>query len=416
MAKVFSETSDDPAAVAAEAAKNTQFETHDGQVLGTLAFASPEQLLGHTDDVTVVSDVYARGATLFALLTGSYSIGKSAFHEHLNRLKQGQRFSAHEVNPAIPVALEAICCRAMEIRPADRYGSPILLAEDIERFLAGESVSVCRDSTFVRRGRCIRRRPGLAAASATGVLIASLAGAAGSVVLGQKNQELQSNNEKLELAMEDSRSANVRTLQALRTLVDDIVAEKLGDQTELTDSDREFLRKILQQYETFASMKDDSIESRVIRAEGLQQSGTILLQLAEEQEARARFEAAATIYQKLLEETDRAEYRGQLAASPLDVGLSMQNFGELAAAEQAANKGLAVPAPVLGKGAGASDSVAWEAYANSSNCSVAFRLPKGEWRRLLLLLDSRRMFSRNDEPPIPNRTRHRPDSRNPTGR
>jgi hypothetical protein len=383
MAKVFSETSDDPAAVAAEAAKNTQFETHDGQVLGTLAFASPEQLLGHTDDVTVVSDVYAPGATLFALLTGSYSIGKSAFHEHLNRLKQGQRFSAHEVNPAIPVALEAICCRAMEIRPADRYGSPILLAEDIERFLAGESVSVCRDSTFVRRGRCIRRRPGLAAASATGVLIASLAGAAGSVVLGQKNQELQSNNEKLELAMEDSRSANVRTLQALRTLVDDIVAQKLGDQTELTDSDREFLRKILQQYETFASMKGDSIESRVIRAEGLQQSGTILL---------------------------------QLAASLLDVGLSMQNFGELAAAEQAANKGLAVPAPVLGKGAGASDSVAWEAYANSSNCSVAFRLPKGEWRRLLLLLDSRRMFSRNDEPPIPNRTRHRPDSRNPTGR
>ena len=165
------------------------------------------------------------------------------------------------------------------------------------------------------------------------MLIASLAGAAASVILGQKNQELQSNNEKLELAMEDSRSANVQTTQALRALFDDIVAQKLGAQTELTDSDREFLQKILQQYEAFASLKGDSIESRVIRAEGLQQSGTILLQLAEEQEARARFEAAGTIYQKLMEETDQADYRRQLAATLLDVGLSMQNFGELAAPE-----------------------------------------------------------------------------------
>ncbi|RLS72025.1 MAG: serine/threonine protein kinase [Planctomycetota bacterium] len=238
LAKVHGETSDDPASVVTDASDGNYFETHDGQVLGTPAFASPEQLLGHTENVTVVSDVYALGATLFALLTGSYSIGKSAFHEHLDRLKLGQRFSAHEVNPAIPVALEAICCHAMEIRRADRYVSAVSMAQDIERYLAGESVSVCRDSTFVRLGRWIRRRPGLAAASATGVLIASLAGAAGAVVLGQKNQELQSNNEKLELAMEDSRSANVQALQALRTLFDDIVAQKLGSQAELTDSDR----------------------------------------------------------------------------------------------------------------------------------------------------------------------------------
>ncbi len=42
----------------------------------------------------------------------------------------------------------------------------------------------------------------------------------------------------------------------------------------------------------------------------------------------------------------------------------MQNFGELAAAEKAANKGIAVLTPVLVKEAEAFDPVAWEAYAN----------------------------------------------------
>ena len=384
LAKVLGETTEDSVSMMAEVSGITQFETHDGQVLGTPAFASPEQLLGHTEDVTVVSDVYALGATLFELLTGSYSIGRSAFQEHLSRLKLGQRFSAHEVNPAIPVALEAICCRAMEIRPADRYRSPILLAQDIERYLTGESVSVCRDSIFVRLGRWVRRRPGLAAASATGVLIASLAGSAGSVVLGQKNQELRSNNEKLELAMEDSRSANVQTLQALRTLFDDIVAQKLGAQAELSDSDREFLRKILQQYETFASLKGDSVESREIQAEGLRQSGTILLQLAEEQEARARFEAAAQVYQQLINESDQANYRRQLAATLVDVGLCMQNFGELAAAEQIANKGIDVLAPVFVDGAGDSDSVAWEAYANLKQLLGGIQISTGRMEEALI--------------------------------
>ncbi len=77
---------------------------------------------------------------------------------------------------------------------------------------------------------------GLAAASATGILFASLAGMAGSAVLGQKNQELRSSNEKLVEAIDDSRAANVHTLRALRTLFDDVVTQKLGSQTELTQS------------------------------------------------------------------------------------------------------------------------------------------------------------------------------------
>jgi serine/threonine protein kinase len=347
LAKVLGETSDDPLSSSPDLQSWDTLETREGQVLGTPAFASPEQLLGKTDDVTHSSDIYSLGATLFVLLTGSISSGSSEFSEHLNRIKQGRQFSVHEVNPSIPAALEAICRHAMAIFPQDRYQSALLLAEDLNRYLAGDAVSVNHDSPMVRLGRWIRRRPGLAAASATGVLIASLAGAVGTAVLGQKNQELRSNNVKLEAAIEDSRAANVHTLSALRTLFDDVVTQKLGSQKELTADDRAFLQKIRQQYEVFASLKGDSVESRSIRAEGLVQSGRILIQLDEDSEARQQFDAAVKIYERLLNETGSTEYRRLFAATLFDVGMGLQNAGELSAAEQTANRGIEILAPIL---------------------------------------------------------------------
>lgn len=379
LAKVAGESADDPLSLSRDAGEVDTLETRDGQVLGTPAFASPEQLLGRTGNVTSLSDVYSLGATLFMLLTGSISSGRSAFHEHLNRLKQGQRFSVHEQNPSIPAALESICRHAMEIDPGHRYGSALQLADDLNRYLSGDAVSVLRDPALVRLGRWIRRRPGLAAASATGILIASLAGLAGSAVLGQKNQELRSSNDKLVEAIEDSRAANVHTLGALRTLFDDVVTQKLGSQTELTEVDREFLKRIRQQYEIFASLKGDSVESRAIRAEGLQRSGMIMSQLGEEQESRKQLDAAAIIYEQLLEETSEAEYRRQLAATLLDIGMSMQSSGELNAAEQKAERGIMVLDPILKQSSIATDPDAWETYAHLHRVKGSVQITMGRW-------------------------------------
>ena len=47
-----------------------------------------------------------------------------------------------------PLALEAICLRAMALKPEDRYASAGELAEDLERWLAGEAIS----TTAERRG------------------------------------------------------------------------------------------------------------------------------------------------------------------------------------------------------------------------------------------------------------------------
>ncbi|MBL8814129.1 MAG: hypothetical protein JNM43_28430, partial [Planctomycetaceae bacterium] len=245
------------------------------------------------------------------------------------------------------------------------------------------AISVLRDPALVRLGRWIRRRPGLAAASATGILFASLAGMAGSAILGQKNQQLRSSNDKLVTAIEDSRAANVHTLRALRTLFDDVVTQKLGSQTELTEVDREFLKRIRQQYEIFASLKGDSVESRAIRAEGLQRSGMIMSQLGEEQESRQQLDAAAIIYEQLLEETSGAEYRRQLAATLLDIGMSMQSSGELNAAEQTAGRGIALLDPILKQSSAATDPEAWETYAHLNRVKGGIQITMGRWNEAL---------------------------------
>ena len=54
--------------------------------------------------------------------------------------------------------MEAICLKAMAYRKEDRYGDPISLAEDIQRFLAGEPTSAYKEPWWARLGRWIHRR------------------------------------------------------------------------------------------------------------------------------------------------------------------------------------------------------------------------------------------------------------------
>ena len=60
--------------------------------------------------------------------------------------------AAPAVNRAIDPALEAICLKAMALRPEDRYASPVRLADDIEHWLADEPVSAWREPLSIGRG------------------------------------------------------------------------------------------------------------------------------------------------------------------------------------------------------------------------------------------------------------------------
>jgi hypothetical protein len=149
-----------------------------GQRPATLAYAAPEQLLGH--EVTVATDVYALGGLLFELLTGRRAFcGASATElEQSILLGESPRPSRAVQDPArakvLRGDLDAIVQKAMRREPALRYGSAVELAEDLERYLLGKPVRARAITAAYRLVRYVRRNRlpvALAACAAASLVI-----------------------------------------------------------------------------------------------------------------------------------------------------------------------------------------------------------------------------------------------------
>lgn len=142
-----------------------------GTMVGTLGFAAPEQIRGRHSEIGPRSDVYALGATLFALVAG-----RPPF-EGPDVVTVAQRATTEEAPPlpGAPRDLDTICRRAMAKRPEQRYSSAAELADDLRRFLEGEPVKARPEGTLRRAARRAARRPAWIVAAALAALTAILA-------------------------------------------------------------------------------------------------------------------------------------------------------------------------------------------------------------------------------------------------
>jgi serine/threonine-protein kinase len=154
-------------------------ETLPGSALGTPAYMSPEQAEGDLEHLGPRSDVYSLGATLYYLLTGCAPV-EGDIGEVLRAVQRGEFAPPRRHDPTIDPALEAVCLKAMALRPEDRYASPRGLAEDIERWMADEPVSSRPDRGLEKLARWSRRHRSLtwSAAAALAVLAVSSTAAA----------------------------------------------------------------------------------------------------------------------------------------------------------------------------------------------------------------------------------------------
>lgn len=139
--------------------KSIDVETVAGQLIGTPAYMSPEQARGDHEHFGPATDVFGLGAILYAILTGAPPFHSATTEETLRRATQAELTPPRQRNAdaKIPAALDAVCCRALAHNPAQRYSSPLELASDIERWLAGEPVTAMREPWRDRAQRFLRR-------------------------------------------------------------------------------------------------------------------------------------------------------------------------------------------------------------------------------------------------------------------
>ena len=150
--------------------------TMTGFVPMTPEYASPEQRRG--EDAGVPSDVYQLGLLLFELLTGSrpWSRGDSPEKAPATpstvvraRAKQDAKVDRDALGRRareLRGDLDTIVLKALRDEPGERYATAGALADDIERYQAGEPVGARPESLWSRLRRGPLRRPIFAAFAA----------------------------------------------------------------------------------------------------------------------------------------------------------------------------------------------------------------------------------------------------------
>jgi WD40 repeat protein len=156
-----------------------QPQTQAGAIVGTPAYMAPEQTgdpskSARPSTATTASDVYGCGAILYTLLTSRSPFGGLLPLETLLAVREQDPQAPATLNPQIDRDLETICLKCLEKDPGRRYPSALALAEDLERWRAGDPIVARPIDAWERTRRWCRRNPLLAAMSAATALLVVL--------------------------------------------------------------------------------------------------------------------------------------------------------------------------------------------------------------------------------------------------
>jgi serine/threonine-protein kinase len=94
-----------------------------GVVLGTPGFTAPEQARGEWEIVGARTDIWAVGATLFALLTGRLVHEDQQTAAHLLRVSMEPAPPVHQIAPDVPDSVARVIDRALSFTPQLRFES-----------------------------------------------------------------------------------------------------------------------------------------------------------------------------------------------------------------------------------------------------------------------------------------------------
>ncbi|MDH4338720.1 MAG: serine/threonine-protein kinase, partial [Candidatus Krumholzibacteria bacterium] len=139
----------------------TTMHTSIGQVIGTLAYMSPEQVRGRHEDVDARADIYGLGVVCYEVLTGRLpqDIEGKVIAEAARMITEEDPKTLRSTGQGFPADLETIVGKCLAKERERRYASASELAADLRRFLNNEPLAARPPSAvyqfrkFARRNR-----------------------------------------------------------------------------------------------------------------------------------------------------------------------------------------------------------------------------------------------------------------------
>jgi tetratricopeptide (TPR) repeat protein/predicted Ser/Thr protein kinase len=148
-------------------------QTDLGQLIGTLAYMSPEQVLADPLALDIRSDVYALGVILYEMLAGKlpYTTHGKAVHEVVQAIREEDPAPLSSMDRRCRGDVETIVAKTLEKDKTRRYASAAELAADIRRYLSDEPIAARPPSTRYQLQKFARRHKAVVAGTAAVFLV-----------------------------------------------------------------------------------------------------------------------------------------------------------------------------------------------------------------------------------------------------
>jgi WD40 repeat protein/tRNA A-37 threonylcarbamoyl transferase component Bud32 len=164
--------------------------TQPGAIVGTPSYMAPEQARA-TRTLTTAADVYGLGAILYELLTGRPPFRGPSVLDTLQQVLSQEPVPPRALDTGISRDLETVTLKCLQKDPPRRYSSAEALAEDLERWLAGEPIRARAAGRLERLAKWARRRPAAAALVVVITLAVAALGGIGVYYNGRLREQLQ---------------------------------------------------------------------------------------------------------------------------------------------------------------------------------------------------------------------------------